>query len=156
MNKSMHHTITPTSWQLHHADLIKIRTEVFMQEQQVSAADEWDGLDEQAIHFLALSTHGDAIGCARLIIEKAHDTSAKEPLYHIGRVAILKSFRNQGIGHQLMQSVITYCKKKASGNSIYLHAQTERRHFYETLGFIAQGNEFMDAGIPHISMHLAQ
>ena len=53
-------TITPTTWEHHQADLINIRTAVFMQEQQVSAADEWDGLDEQAIHFLALSTHGDA------------------------------------------------------------------------------------------------
>lgn len=152
----MLHTITSTSWQLHHADLIKIRTEVFMQEQHVSAADEWDGLDEQAIHFLALSTYGEAIGCARLLTETAHDNSAKNPLYHIGRVAILKSFRNQGIGHQLMQTLIAYCKKTAPGNSIYLHAQTERRHFYETLGFIAEGDEFMDAGIPHISMHIAQ
>lgn len=148
----MPHTITPTSWQLHQADLTKIRTEVFMHEQQVSAADEWDGLDEQAIHFLVSSASGQAIGCARLLRE----TSGKQYLYHIGRVAILKSFRNQGIGYQLMQCVIAYCKKTAPGNNIYLNAQTERRHFYEALGFIAEGSEFMDAGIPHISMHLAR
>ncbi len=148
---SMLITIIPTSWQQHQADLIKIRTDVFMHEQQVSAADEWDGLDEQAIHFLALSATGEAIGCARLL----HETSGKNALYHIGRVAILESFRNQGIGHQLMQFVIAYCKKTAPANHIYLHAQTERRHFYETLGFIAEGAEFIDAGIPHISMYLA-
>lgn len=147
----MPHTITPASWQLHHADLTKIRTEVFMQEQQVSATDEWDGLDEQALHFLVLSATGEAIGCARLL----HETLNENRLWHIGRVAILKSFRNQGIGHQLMQFVIAYCKKTAPENNIYLHAQTERRHFYETLGFIAEGDEFMDAGIPHISMYLA-
>ena len=152
MNKAVLHTITLTSWQLHCADLTKIRTEVFMQEQQVSAADEWDGLDEQAIHFLALTASGNAIGCARLL----HETSGENHLYHIGRVAILKPFRNQGVGHQLMQFAIAYCKQTAPGNTIYLHAQTERRHFYEVLGFIAEGNEFMDAGIPHISMHLAQ
>ncbi len=123
-----------------------------MQEQQVSVADEWDGLDEQAIHFLALSAMGIPIGCARLL----NETSGENNLYHIGRVAIIKPFRNQGIGHQLIQFVITYCKKNAPHNNIYLHAQTDRRHFYETLGFIAEGNEFMDAGIPHISMHLAQ
>lgn len=147
----MLHSITPTNWQLHHADLIKIRTEVFMQEQHVSAADEWDGLDEDALHFLALSADGDAIGCARLL----HETLGENNSYHIDRVAIRNSFRNQGIGHQLMQYVIAYCKKTAPENAIYLHAQTERRHFYETLGFIAEGDEFMDAGIPHISMHLA-
>lgn len=152
MNNTMLHTITPTNWQAHAGDLIKIRTAVFMQEQQVSAADEWDGLDEQAIHFLALSATGASIGCARLLIEIADGHA----LYHIGRVAILKAFRNLGIGHHLMEVVIAHCKKTAPTNSIYLHAQTERRHFYETLGFIAQGNEFMDAGIPHISMYLAQ
>lgn len=141
-----------TNWQTHSADLIKVRTEVFMQEQQVSAADEWDGLDEQAIHFLALTANGDAIGCARLL----HETSGEKNLFHIGRVAILKPFRNQGIGYQLMQFVIAHCKKNAPENDIYLHAQTARRHFYETLGFIGEGNEFIDAGIPHISMHLAQ
>jgi predicted GNAT family N-acyltransferase len=145
-------TIIPTSWQQHQADLIKIRTDVFMHEQQVCAADEWDGLDEQAIHFLVSSASGEAIGCARLLRE----TPGENTLWHIGRVAILKPFRNQGIGHQLMDAVIAYCKKAAPINRIYLHAQTERRHFYEVLGFIAEGDQFMDAGIPHINMYLAQ
>lgn len=122
-----------------------------MQEQQVSAADEWDGLDEQAVHFIALAENGEVIGCARLL----HEMAGENSLYHIGRVAILKDFRNRGIGHQLMQYIIDYCKKMAPYNSIYLHAQIERHHFYETLGFVAEGDEFMDAGIAHISMYLA-
>ncbi len=145
-------TIHPTTWQQHQADLIKIRTEVFMHEQQVCAADEWDGLDEQAIHFIARTTAGAVVGCARLLSEPSSDQN----LYHIGRVAILKPFRNQGAGHELMKFVLAYCKQKAPHNIIYLHAQVERRHFYETLGFIAEGDEFMDAGIPHICMRLAQ
>lgn len=147
----MSHTFMLANWQTHSADLVKIRTEVFMQEQQVSAADEWDGLDEHAVHFFVLSATSEPVGCARLLSEKSADIT----LYHIGRVAILKPFRNQGIGHQLMQFIIAYCKQTAPENSIYLHAQTERRTFYETLGFIAEGDEFMDAGIPHISMYLA-
>lgn len=147
----MSHTFMLANWQTHSADLVKIRTEVFMQEQQVSAADEWDGLDEHAVHFLVLSATSEPVGCARLLSEKSADPT----LYHIGRVAILKPIRNQGIGHKLMQFIIAYCKQTAPENSIYLHAQTERRTFYETLGFIAEGDEFMDAGIPHISMYLA-
>lgn len=149
---NMLNTILPTNWQQHQAGLTKIRTDVFMHEQQVCAADEWDGLDEQATHFIALSAKGSPIGCARLLSE----TLAGNNLYHIGRVAILKPFRNQGIGRQLMQFVIAYCKQKSPHSTIYLHAQTERRHFYEALGFIAEGNEFMDAGMPHIRMSLAQ
>lgn len=147
----MSHTIRPASWQTHQTDLIKIRAEVFMQEQQVSAADEWDGLDEQAQHFIVLSRSDKVLGCARLLREEKDGMS----LFHIGRVAILKPFRNKGLGHKLVRFIIAFCKTNAPDCSIYLHAQTERRHFYETLGFTAAGDEFMDAGIPHICMYLA-
>lgn len=95
----MHHSITRTSWQTHRADLTKIRTAVFMQEQQVSAADEWDGLDEQAIHFIVHSAQGEAIACARLLSETSPH---EETCYHIGRVAVLAAFRGLGVGHHLM------------------------------------------------------
>lgn len=147
----MPHKIILTNWLTHSANLIHIRTEVFMQEQHVSAADEWDGLDEHAIHFLVLSAQGEAIGCARLLCE----ATGENTFYHICRVAIIRPFRNQGIGNQLMQFVIAYCRNTAPDNTIYLHAQTHRRHFYETLGFTAEGDEFTDAGIPHVSMYLA-
>ena len=149
----MHHSITRTSWQVHRADLTNIRTAVFMQEQQVSAADEWDGLDEQAIHFIVHSTQGEAIGCARLLSEASPHGEA---CYHIGRVAVLAAFRGQGIGQHLMQHIISYCISSSPHCSIYLHAQCERRRFYERLGFCARGTEFMDAGILHISMWFDQ
>ena len=148
----MSYSIHLTDWQTHKADLIHIRTLVFMHEQSVSAADEWDGMDEQALHFLALSAAGTAIGCARVLLESDNGKTR----FHIGRVAILKPFRNKGIGHQLMQAIIAHCKQTAPLNQMYLHAQIERQHFYETLGFIAEGDVFMDAGIPHISMSLAE
>ncbi|HSC67273.1 MAG TPA: GNAT family N-acetyltransferase [Cellvibrio sp.] len=143
-------TILPTNWQQHQADLIKIRTDVFMHEQQICAADEWDGLDEHATHFLVRTSTDHTIGCARFLREE-HDGKS---LYHIGRVAILKSFRGQGLGHELIAFIIDFCKKSAPESSIYLHAQTDRQGFYETLGFVAEGDIFMDAGIPHISMYL--
>lgn len=147
----MSHKIIITNWQTHQIDLIKIRTDVFMHEQHVSAADEWDGLDDQAIHFLVLSATGSPVGCARLLHERFHE----KQFFHIGRVALLKSFRNQGIGHKLMRFIIAYCQTTAPGTSIYLHAQTQRRNFYDALGFIAEGDDFMDAGIAHISMYLS-
>ena len=146
----MPYSILLTDWQTHKADLMNIRTLVFMQEQGISAADEWDGLDEQALHFLALSTAGTAIGCARVLLESDEGKTR----FHIGRVAILKPFRNKGIGHQLMRAIIAHCKQTTPLNQMYLHAQIERQHFYETLGFVAEGDVFMDAGIPHISMYL--
>lgn len=151
MNNAMPHTIHPANWQDHQAELINIRTEVFMQEQHVSSADEWDGLDGKAQHFLVLSATGEALGCARLLLEENNGQS----FCHIGRVAIRKPFRNLGLGRELMCFIIDFCKKDAPASNIYLHAQIDRRHFYEALGFVAQGDAFMDAGIPHISMYLA-
>jgi hypothetical protein len=147
----MSRTIHSVNWQDHQADLMNIRTEVFMQEQHVSAADEWDELDGTAQHFLVLSATGEALGCARLLREESNGQCFR----HIGRVAIRKPFRNLGLGRELMCFIIGFCKKNAPGSKIYLHAQIDRRHFYEALGFVAEGNVFMDAGIPHISMYLA-
>ena len=132
-----------------------IRTEVFMQEQAVSNADEWDGLDENAIHFL-LENNQQAIGCARLLNETipVSDSQPEHTQFHIGRVALRKIYRAQGLGHFLMQEVIAYCRALNRHANIYLHAQTNCQAFYEALGFSSQGNEFMDAGIPHISMWL--
>lgn len=151
MQQPTPHSILLTSWQKHQAELSHIRTCVFMHEQHISAADEWDGLDEQALHFLVVSATGQPLGCARVLIEHNSSNSA----FHIGRVAILKPYRNQGIGYQLMQYVSAYCRQTNPENKIYLHAQVERRHFYESLNFKAEGDEFMDADIPHISMYLA-
>jgi predicted GNAT family N-acyltransferase len=140
--------ILKTNWQTHQAALALIRTQVFTDEQQVPAADEWDGLDDTAIHFLVINSDNQPLGCARLLIEE--NTGATH--FHIGRVAILKSWRGQGLGIALMRFVIKHCEELDPSNLIYLHAQCERQGFYESLGFIAEGEVFMDAGIPHISM----
>lgn len=142
--ENMTHSIIQTNWQTHHESLRHIRDVVFIHEQQVPIADEWDDKDETAIHFLVANTQGDAIGCARLLIE--------ENLLHIGRVAILSEYREHGIGRQLMQFVLAWCAQQHPDFKIYLHAQTSRIAFYEHLGFVAQGDIFVDAGIPHIEM----
>lgn len=136
-----------TDWHTHSSQLIGIRTSVFVDEQQVPLADEWDGLDETAAHFL-IKHNGQAVGCARLLVEREGNFAQ----FHIGRVAILKEFRGNGFGRQLMQFILDYCKR-AAPYPIYLHAQVERRNFYKNLGFVEQGAVFMDAGIPHITMH---
>jgi predicted GNAT family N-acyltransferase len=139
--------IISTDWQTHERSLRVIRERVFIQEQQVPVADEWDDKDESAIHFLVQNAHGDAIACARLLLEN-------KSLLHIGRVAVLAEYRHQDIGRQIMRNVIAYCQEQHPGLPIYLHAQIARQVFYEHLGFIAEGPVFMDAGIPHIEMWL--
>lgn len=137
------------TWDKAQHEASQIRRQVFIQEQQVTEKDEWDGEDEQAIHFLVQSATGEAIATARILREEHHQLIA----FHIGRVAVLKEHRNQGIGHLLLQTLIHWCLADSVTARIYLHAQIERRRFYETLGFIAEGEIFIDAGIQHIAMH---
>jgi predicted GNAT family N-acyltransferase len=136
--------IKSTDWTTDCEALINIREKVFIQEQNVSFADEWDDKDESATHFLASLENGEAIACARVLLEKN--------LFHIGRVAVLAEYRNQTIGRQLMQFILNWCEQQNSNCRIYLHAQTSRMQFYQYLGFVAEGDVFMDAGIEHIEM----
>lgn len=128
------------------AALRKVRSQVFIQEQQVPPDLEWDGLDENAQHFLARDREGQAIGSARLLL---HDGRA-----HIGRMAVLPTWRRQGVGTALLTAVLETAKQNAA-NLAFLNAQISAAGFYAKAGFIAQGHEFLDAGIPHIRMELA-
>ena len=139
----MTHTIVTTNWQTHHKPLRHIRDLVFIIEQKVPVEDEWDDKDETAVHFL-VSDAERPIGCGRVLIEG--------DLLHIGRVAILENYRNRGIGRDLMQHMLKWCKQQHPQRKIYLHAQTSRKGFYEHLDFVAKGDIFMDAGIEHIEM----
>ena len=120
------------------------REMVFMQEQNVPAELEWDGLDNDAQHWIAYADEN-AVGCLRVLIE--NDSA------HIGRVAVLADYRNQGIGHKLMRAAIAQLSESGI-RQIDLNAQIDAANFYHKLGFEKQGQQFLDAGITHINMQL--
>jgi len=119
-----------------------IRQRVFVDEQHVSEDLEFDGLDDDAVHFIMYS-HKKPIGCARLRIYE--DTVKLE------RVAVLKEYRGNGCGTQIMEYLFTYCRQK-NLHHLTLHSQTYVSGFYEKLGFIKKGNTFFEAGLEHIAM----
>lgn len=133
-------TIQILSWKEAEAKLKYIRTQVFMLEQGVSADQEWDGLDQDAIHLLLRNEKNQAIGCARIL---NHD--------HIGRMAVLKQWRHQGCGKALMKAAIAYCCEQQT-KVIHLSAQVDAINFYQKLGFEICSNVYMDANIPHQDM----
>ncbi len=145
--------IQQVSWKAQSSLLSSIRRRVFMEEQGVPESEEWDGLDDSARHFLALAPSGEAIGTARLVIEGINE-DRHATAYHIGRVAVLPSWRYQGVGSSLMQAALRWCRQDALplGATVQLNAQVDRLSFYQRLGFIAEGEVFMDAGIPHKAM----
>ncbi len=121
-----------------------IRMRVFVREQNVPSGIELDHDDHRAIHFLAIA-NGRAIGTARLVML---GKSAK-----IGRMAVLKSYRQEGIGSALLKRAIAAAKRRHA-RKIYLHAQVPVIGFYEKLGFRCVGPVFDEAGIAHRKMIL--
>ncbi len=137
-----HFSIQVVSWDTH-ADLLKIvREEVFIQEQHVPVALEWDGLDEAATHLLALDRAGEAIGCARLVGDGS-----------IGRMAVLKPWRGRGVGRALLQKAVSLYRQQGI-HAITLSAQVHAVPFYEKSGFKVCSAPYMDAGIAHVDMRL--
>ena len=126
-------------WQSHKETLIAIRFTVFVEEQEVPEEEELDGMDCESTHFLA--THDDRpIGTARLM-----------PSGQIGRMAVLKPFRRQGVGALLLQTAVTEAINQGMP-SPFLHAQTHALSFYRAHGFESHGAIFLDAGIEHLAM----
>lgn len=122
----------------------KIRAIVFTEEQGVSQAEEVDGADGDAIHFLA-EIEGKPVGTARILIK---GTTAK-----IGRVCVLKEARGTHQGQALMTACVAWARGEGLERAL-LGAQLDALGFYEKLGFVAFGDNFDDAGIDHRNMEL--
>lgn len=134
--------IRPASWQSDEQALRHIREQVFINEQHVPVELEWDGMDESAMHWLATDSHNKVIGTVRLLSNG-----------HIGRMAVLAEYRGKGIGSSLLKAVMGMAKTSGMPE-LFLNAQTDALGFYEKFGFIAEGDVFDDAGIPHKKMRL--
>lgn len=133
--------VIPTNWQEHGESLKAIRTEVFVKEQQVPEEMEWEEEDNHAQHFLA-TLDQKAVGTARLLSSG-----------QIGRMAVLKPYRQQGIGGQLLQACLDAASQQKL-EPLFLHAQNDAIPFYEKFGFVIAGKEFYEAGIAHHKMIL--
>jgi predicted GNAT family N-acyltransferase len=128
-------------WSTHAANLQTIRRAVFVVEQQVPEEEEWDENDAVCRHVLALA--GDTpIGTGRLL-----------PDGHIGRMAVLKSWRGRGVGRDMLTTLLQLARQSGFAEAV-LHAQTHAINFYIKQGFTAEGPVFIEAGIAHRVMRL--
>lgn len=123
-------------------EALDIRRKVFVDEQKVDMAEEYDGLDRHALHALAY-VDGRAVGTLRLL--RDGDTGK------VGRFAVLREYRGRGVGRALLDWVIRVSPSLGL-RKLALHAQTHAAAFYEKAGFRVCGPEFMEAGIPHVPM----
>ena len=126
-------------------NFLQLRNEVFIVEQNCVYKDP-DGKDQSAWHLMALED--DKLVAYTRILPPG--VSYSDPA--IGRVVTSSSKRRSGLGRELMKRSIDVCEKLFGKISITLSAQVYLQNFYESLGFIVLGEEYLDDGIPHIKM----
>lgn len=126
-----------------YSDALSVRFAVFIDEQKVPKELEVDEFETQAFH-LVLYKDKKAMGTARVLNIGAQT-------YKIQRVAVLKEARGKGFGAAIMKEIERYLQM-SDAKSLTLGAQIHAVPFYKKLGYTVVGEEFMDAGIPHLMM----
>jgi len=125
-------------------EIVRARTKIFLLEQGIICQD-FDGVDYDSLHCF-LEEAGEVVAYLRAY--RADDGSVK-----IGRV--LSVTHGIGLGTRLVRESIPEIKKRLPSKEITLHAQKHAQHFYEALGFTVISPDFLEEGIPHVSMALS-
>lgn len=135
-------SVRRANWDIDVQKIRGVRETVFVHEQNVPIELEWDGMDADCAHMLAESSAGAPIGTGRLL-----------PDGHIGRMAVLPDWRGKGVGAQLLLALVALAVERGM-REVVLNAQTHALGFYAAHGFVAEGGDFLDAGIAHRRMRL--
>lgn len=130
-------------WEKARAEATRIRFAVFVEEQHVPAEIEMDDMDAQCVHALAYSPEGGAVGTGRLL-----------PDGHVGRMAVLRQWRGQGIGGEMLERLIAAARERGM-REVVLSAQIHALEFYRLHGFTENGDTYEEAGILHQMMRKA-
>ena len=139
----MHVSIELTSHEKDADDIRKIRQAVFVEEQGIDPLLEWDELDVSAKFIIARHKTAGPIGTARYFADGK-----------VGRMAVLKKWRYQGVGQAMLEEIIQQAKQTGTHN-LHLSAQESAIPFYEKNGFSCQGDSYIEAGIVHQNMFLS-
>lgn len=123
-------------------DARRIRQRVFIDEQGFT--DEFDDKDKISLHIVAYSDSGVPIGTARLF-------SDEEDVYTIGRVAVEKNARGQGVGRYMIDRLCGECEKRGA-KKIVLRSQEQAVPFYKASGFEMTDETMTEDGVLHIKM----
>jgi YbgC/YbaW family acyl-CoA thioester hydrolase len=121
-----------------------LRRAVFIEEQNIPEAMEWDEHDAVVLHAVARNRIGQVIATGRLL-------PAENGVSHIGRMAVHRNLRSGGHGAAVMQVLEEAARARGDG-VVALNAQRNAERFYARLGYVPHGDGFEEAGIPHIEM----
>ncbi|MEO8671763.1 MAG: GNAT family N-acetyltransferase [Tahibacter sp.] len=134
--------VEPADWHADNAGLRFVRTDVFINEQQIPEDEEWDALDAQSIHVIARDNNNQPIATGRLT-----------PDHKIGRMAVIKAWRGKHVGDAIMRALVQRAQQMGYP-TVELSAQSYAIPFYAKLGFVAYGDEYLDCNIPHRMMRM--
>jgi ElaA protein len=134
---------TLTNKELYH--IFHLRLAVFVVEQNCPYQDA-DGKDLRSLHVQG-NFNGELIAYARIVLP---GVSYKE--ISIGRVVTSNSARRTGAGKILMKKSMEFIEKEFGKIPIRIGAQLYLQKFYEGFGFVREGEEYLEDGIPHIIM----
>ena len=123
----------------------EIREKVFIEEQECDRDEEFDGFDQESVHFIAYF-EGKPAGTSRY---RRTDKGVK-----LERFAVYQQYRGKGVGKRLVQSTVGHVEAniKESGLLIYLHSQLAAMPLYARHGFQKVGEKFIEAKIEHFEM----
>lgn len=127
---------------------LAIREVVFIEEQHVPETIERDAEDARAYHVLAFAG-GHAIGTGRLVALPAPPEGEAGGWGQVGRMAVLQSHRQHGVGSQLLSALENEARRRGMAG-VVLHAQLYALGFYERHGYRPVGAVFEEAGIDHV------
>lgn len=126
--------------------LMVARQEVFVVEQTCPYLDA-DGADAEAIHLWAHDETTPVLAYARIFAPGAKGVEAR-----IGRVLTTAAGRKQGLGRALMRRAIEVVGERFGAVPIRIAAQKYLERFYGELGFVSEGPDYLEDGIPHVDM----
>ncbi|MEN6670303.1 GNAT family N-acetyltransferase [Psychrobacter sp. B38] len=156
-----------TSVDLYHS--LKARSQVFVVEQNCVYQD-MDEVDFDCLHLIAHQNQALA-GYCRIIppefntlksnLSSSMSTDAPAiktsttAMPAIGRVLVLAEHRGDGLARQIMTQAIAHCRKRYGKKTpIIISAQTYLLGFYESLGFVPEGDRYLEENIEHVKMVL--
>ena len=137
-------SVVTGDWAKLGSDAQRIRTDVFVEEQQIPADLEWDEDDKVALHAVAYNRLGQAVATGRLL---QHEPGVAK----IGRMAVHKVLRGSRVGARVLGTLMETARVRGDREAM-LHAQRSAESFYLGLGFTPRGPQFEEAGIAHIEM----
>lgn len=123
----------------------EVRKTVFVAEQGYTLQEEFDECDNTCPHLVLFDVQT-PVATGRLVM--LPDGTAK-----LGRIAVLKPYRGQHLGAQIVQELLKRAKESGALRA-YVSAQSYAVPFYNKFGFCEYGGEYLDGRIPHRDMDM--